>query len=133
MSKKRLDVYIPKEAVDQMAAPKEEAKKNEPESEAEEETQFMDLSKKIVLHSRPKKEKRVKIQIEKQDSIDGMDDVKVGVNGTAYIIQRGVPVEVPESVIGVLQNSVVTKLVRNPESGDDILTDMPRILWRYVG
>lgn len=49
-------------------------------------------------------EKRVRIRLFK-DNGKYKDDVFVGVNGKGYRIQRGVDVEVPESVANVLEES----------------------------
>lgn len=49
-------------------------------------------------------EKKVRIHLFK-DSGRYNDDVTVAVNGKLYVIQRGVDVEVPESVKEVLDNS----------------------------
>ena len=48
-------------------------------------------------------EKKVKIKIPL--TRDTSDDVYVGVNGKTYLIKRGEEVEVPESVVEVLNNS----------------------------
>ena len=52
----------------------------------------------------PAGEKRVRIRLFK-DNGKYKDDVFVGVNGKGYRIQRGVDVEVPESVANVLEES----------------------------
>ena len=52
----------------------------------------------------PEGEKRVRIRLFK-DNGKYKDDVFVGVNGKGYRIQRGVDVEVPESVANVLEES----------------------------
>lgn len=56
----------------------------------------------------PSKEKRVKLMIFEQEGPEGKQDVPVSVNGYAYQIKRGIEVEVPESVIHVLENAVMT-------------------------
>lgn len=61
--------------------------------------------------------KMVKILIPNQDipgSNEGREAVPVGVNGKVYLIKRGVPVDVPEEVIGVLKNANKVKFDRGP-------------------
>nr|DAI52500.1 MAG TPA: V-type ATP synthase subunit E [Caudoviricetes sp.] len=50
-------------------------------------------------------EKMVRIRLQK-DNWRYRDDVFVGVNGKGWLIKRGVPVEVPENVAEVLENSI---------------------------
>jgi len=72
------------------------------------------------------------------DDVKGQPNFeKVGVNGKAYQIQRGVPVPVPEEVVEVLRNATETYLVEAPHP--DIpgkTTYVPRyrcaIPWRIV-
>lgn len=54
-------------------------------------------------------EERVWIQLHKTDDDTGSDAVPVTVNGYTYLINRGVPVHVPRSVVEVLQNAIRTK------------------------
>jgi hypothetical protein len=49
-------------------------------------------------------DKRVKIRLPRNRSGES-DEQIVGVNGVLYRIKRGVEVEVPESVVEVLQNA----------------------------
>lgn len=49
-------------------------------------------------------EKTVRIKLPK-DNYRYRDDVFVGVNGKGWLIKRGIPVEVPESVAEVLEQS----------------------------
>lgn len=63
---------------------------------------------------------RVKIRITKTDDDRGSDDVFVGVNGVGFLIKRGVAVDVPRDVVGVLRNAVTKKLVEViSENGDN--------------
>lgn len=57
-----------------------------------------------MAKAKQKGEKRVKIRLYK-DRGNFAQDVTVIVNGKAYLIQRGVEVEVPESVAEVLANA----------------------------
>lgn len=54
-----------------------------------------------------KGEKRITIEIAENEN--DTQKVPVGVNGRIYLIQRGVPVSVPESVVEVLNNATVHK------------------------
>lgn len=76
-------------------------------------------------------EERVRIIIERQEGSDGTMDVPVAVNGRVYLIKRGYPVEVPKSVVEVLQHAVVSKLIKN-DAGEEVMLDMPRFVWRYL-
>lgn len=58
----------------------------------------------------PGKEKRVGLTIFQQEGPGGRDDVTVTVNGYTFQIQRGKEVRVPESVVHVLDNAVMTNL-----------------------
>lgn len=53
----------------------------------------------------PGREKTVRIKLFKDNS-RYRDDVFVGVNGKGWLIKRGIPVEVPESVAEVLEHSL---------------------------
>lgn len=63
---------------------------------------------------RPRKDvqKKFRLTISNQDGVDQTDFVKVQVNGYMYTIPREVEVEVPEEVIEVLNNAVVTRYVQ---------------------
>ncbi len=54
---------------------------------------------------------RVKIRITKTEDSRGSDDVFIGLNGAGFLIKRGVTVDVPRDVVGVLRNAVTKKLV----------------------
>lgn len=62
-----------------------------------------------------KGEKKVKIIIHEQEGIGGTQDVTVSVNENAYQIKRGHEVEVPESVVHVLENAVITAYEPHPD------------------
>lgn len=58
---------------------------------------------------------KVKIRIPTTENSDGQSPVFVSVNGHPYLIQRDVEVEVPDSVVGVLENATTTtyKMIDN--------------------
>lgn len=85
----------------------------------------------VEVKEEVKPEKRVKIIIEEQDNHEGHSEVRIGVNGKIYQIQRGKEVSVPESVVGVLKNAIQTKRIQQPD-GTEIVKDMPRFVWRYA-
>jgi hypothetical protein len=60
-------------------------------------------------------EKRVKIILENSSKIPPVG-LFVGHNGRAFLIKPGVPVEVPECVLSVLNDSVVSTPIINPET-----------------
>ena len=60
----------------------------------------------------PKKERRAVIMIDQEQGKPNYE--YVGVNGKGYQIQRGVEVEVPASVVGVLDNAIATRSVTDP-------------------
>jgi hypothetical protein len=65
-------------------------------------------------------EKRFLIEI---DEVEGRPNFEVvGVNGTIYKIKRGEPVEVPESVLEVLNNAVAERLVQTESGVGGIVT-----------
>jgi len=59
-----------------------------------------------------RKQKKVKIIIPSSES--ERDDVVVGICGYTYIIKRDHPVSVPESVVKVLRDAVVTQYKQVP-------------------
>ncbi|RMH45463.1 MAG: hypothetical protein D6694_04655 [Gammaproteobacteria bacterium] len=52
--------------------------------------------------------------------------VDVGVNGYAYRIRRGVEVQVPREVYGVLKNAKYTFFEHDPETGENVPVEEPR-------
>jgi hypothetical protein len=58
---------------------------------------------------------KTKIRIPSTDGSSGVQPVFVSVNGHAYVIQRDVDVDVPESVVEVLRNASTTsyKMIDN--------------------
>lgn len=58
-------------------------------------------------------EKRYKIVIEEEEG--QLNYAVVGVNGDVFQIMRGVEVEVPESVLEVLEHSKATRLVKETQ------------------
>jgi hypothetical protein len=70
------------------------------------------------------------------DEAEGQSNFEVvGVNGVIHQIQRGIPVEVPESVVHVLRNAVGTRWVQT-QNADGSQGLVPRqystIPWRLV-
>lgn len=68
-------------------------------------------------YEHPSKEKRVKLTIHEQEGTVGKQDVSVSVNGYAYQVKRGVEVEVPESVVNVLEDAVMTVFEPGEKAG----------------
>lgn len=54
-------------------------------------------------------EGRKMVTIHPGNESDGMAPVKLGVNGTAYLIPRNVPSPLPDEAIEVLRNAVYTE------------------------
>jgi len=68
----------------------------------------------------PKGVRKVRIKIHKSDGQDGNNDVKVGLNGRAYVIKRNVEVDIPEPVFeSCIKGAVFTvyEPVNNPVTG----------------
>lgn len=57
------------------------------------------------------KQKKFKLIVHNQEGVDATPFVKVQVNGTMYTIPREQEVVVPEEVIDVLNNAIITRLV----------------------
>jgi len=74
------------------------------------------------LNPGQKKEKKVrklvKIMIHKTTESTGSSDVQVSVNGNVFLIKRGIEVEVPDYVVGVLKNAVKTEYAFVSENKD---------------
>ncbi len=77
----------------------------------------IDLTKpEVVATPRKIKEKRIRIIVSNQEGVEQTPFVKVQVNGEMFILPREVEVAVPDYVVEVLNNAVVTRLV---QSGGD--------------
>jgi len=57
----------------------------------------------------PAADGRKMVTIHPGNESDGMTPVKLGVNGTAYLIPRNVPSPLPDEAIEVLRNAVYTE------------------------
>lgn len=79
----------------------------------------------------PAKAKRVKIILEENDAIPPTGQF-FGVNGTGYQIQPGKEVEIPEFLLGVIDNAVTTKPVVNEDGQVVGYRDVPRFPYRIV-
>lgn len=79
----------------------------------------------------PAKPKRVKIVLEENDAIPPTGQF-FGVNGTGYQIQPGKEVEIPEFLLGVIDNAVTTKPVLNDDGQVVGYRDVPRFPYRIV-
>jgi hypothetical protein len=66
----------------------------------------------VILAEKPVVEKRFKIVVANQEGVEATPFIKVVVNGNMYIIPREVEVVVPESVIEVLNNAIVTRFTQ---------------------
>lgn len=84
----------------------------------------------VVLPA-PKSEK-IKIVIEEQEGDENQGSVFVSVNGYAYLIKRGFPVEVVPSVVNVLKDAVITRIYMNPDTGETTYKDVPRFNFRIL-
>jgi len=79
----------------------------------------------------PAKVKRVKIILEENDAIPPTGQF-FGVNGTGYQIQPGKEVEIPEFLLGVIDNAITTKPVVNEDGQVVGYRDVPRFPYRIV-
>ena len=66
----------------------------------------------------PQSAKKYKLVIHEQDGVGGLDDVPVSINGYAYNIKRNHEVVVPETVISVLKDAVMTLFERDEKTGE---------------
>lgn len=74
----------------------------------------------------PKPARRFELMIDEQDNNDSNGDVFVGLNGYAYLIKRGKKVIVPEGVLNVLRESIIDKIQRNRDTGEERIVSVPR-------
>ena len=79
----------------------------------------------------PAKPKRVKIILDENDAIPPGGQF-FGVNGTGYQIQPGKEVEIPEFLLGVIDNAVTTKPILNDDGQVVGYRDVPRFPYRIV-
>jgi len=75
--------------------------------------------------------KRVKIILEENDAIPPGGQF-FGVQGTGYQIQPGKPVEVPEFLLGVIDNAVASKPVFNDDGQVVGYREVPRFPYRVI-
>jgi hypothetical protein len=78
------------------------------------------------------KDNTATIVIEEQDGDENQGDVFVGLNGRAFLIQRGVEVTVPIGVLSILKNAIQTKLIQDIETREKKYKDVPRFNVRIV-
>jgi hypothetical protein len=87
-----------------------------PEKKEQEKTALLDEQQKS---NEPDNEKqaqgKTRIIISSNTGPAGSDDVFVSVNGRDFLIKRDVEVDVPEEVLGVLKNAVVTDYVTDAD------------------
>jgi len=81
---------------------------------------------------KPAEEKKIKIIIDEQEGDENSGDVFVSVNGKAFQIKRGFPVDVPESVVTVLKDAITTKMTQNLQTGEFYYKDVPRFSFHVV-
>lgn len=79
----------------------------------------------------PAKAKRVKIILEENDAIPPTGQF-FGVNGTGYQIQPGKEVEIPEFLLGVIDNAVTSKPIVNEDGQVVGYREVPRFPYRLV-
>ncbi len=82
-------------------------------------------------HTSNEKVKRVKIILEENDEIPPGGQF-FGINGTGYMVKPGVPVEVPEFIIGIIETAVVTKPVLDENNRVVGHREVPRFPYRLV-
>ena len=79
----------------------------------------------------PAKPKRVKIILEENDAIPPTGQF-FGVNGTGYQIQPGKEVEIPEFLLGVIDNAITTKPILNDDGQVVGSREVPRFPYRII-
>jgi len=77
------------------------------------------------------KSKRTTVIFHNQDGEAGSIDIFTSVNGKAYQIKREVEVELPEEVLGVIDNAIITKFSKGPK-GEDVSRDVKRYPYTKV-
>lgn len=77
--------------------------------------------------------RKFKIIIHEQDNFDENRDVFVGLNGYGYLIKRGKEVVVPDGIVNVLKESVITTIKKNPDTGEDEVRNIPRFSFSNYG
>lgn len=82
-------------------------------------------------HTSNEKVKRVKIILEENDEIPPGGQF-FGINGTGYMVKPGVPVEVPEFIVGVIETAVITKPVLDENNRVVGHREVPRFPFRLV-
>lgn len=73
--------------------------------------------------------KRVKIWLEENDEIPPTG-LPLGHNGTAYIVKPGMEVEVPEFLLEILDNAIMSAPVKNPQT-QQVVDWRPRLRYPY--
>lgn len=71
----------------------------------EENPSMMDGFEEDKTPPKPKAVKKVKIVIHESQDPNAINPVFVGLNGKSFVINRGQEVEVPEGVVGILENA----------------------------
>jgi hypothetical protein len=66
-----------------------------------------------VIEAVKEAKKKVKILVEENDDIPPTG-LPIGHNGTAYVIKPGEPVEVPQFILDILDNAVMSVPVTDP-------------------
>lgn len=76
-------------------------------------------------------ERRFEVIIDEQDNED-VNDVFVSVNGFPCLIKRGFPVVIREGILNVLNESETVKMVKDPETGEDVAKTIRRFAVRII-
>ncbi len=75
--------------------------------------------------------KRVKIRIPSTEAPGGKDDVTVNINGYLFQIKRDEDIEVPEAVLKVLDNAVMTHYKQKKREGGEGYEMVPMKVMRF--
>lgn len=78
-----------------------------------------------------RKAPKVRIIIDQQENHEGMNDVRLGLNGYVINIKRGVEVAIPEPFIHILENAKYT-IISKSDDGEDVERVVPRFNWHRV-